>query len=70
MGRRSVSAISSATTTRTRNINGIDYQILVEADFLVNIFEGRHDPMKPPKRCARTSSAQRPASSILKDLFL
>lgn len=26
-----------------KNIEGMDYQILVEADFLVNIFEGKHD---------------------------
>lgn len=51
------------------NINGIDYQILVEADFLVNIFEGgmTHEAAeKVYENIFRTKTGKQ----LLKDLFL
>ena len=51
------------------NINGIDYQILVEADFLVNIFEGGMTHEAAEKVCEnifRTKTGKQ----LLKDLFL
>ena len=51
------------------NINGIDYQILVEADFLVNIFESGMTHEAAEKVCEnifRTKTGKQ----LLKDLFL
>lgn len=51
------------------NINGIDYQILVEADFLVNIFESgmTHEAAeKVYENIFRTKTGKQ----LLKDLFL
>ena len=51
------------------NINGIDYQILVEADFLINIFESgmTHEAAeKVYENIFRTKTGKQ----LLKDLFL
>jgi len=49
-------------------IDGLDYQILVEADFLVNLFEGSYDA-KAIERIQETIFRTSTGTQILKQMF-
>ena len=52
-----------------KDIDGLDYQILVEADFLVNYFEDGLDKEHYKEKVQRRSLKQKQAKKIVKEMF-
>jgi len=51
-----------------KNIDGLDYQILVEADFLVNIFEG-HEPKEAAEATLKNIFRTETGIRLFRDMY-